>query len=62
MVDKVSETFLPEKIILPSYLIDIWLGIKAFRSFHLSLVFCISKVFLGIALFSLVVLGIQKLF
>lgn len=37
--NKLSEIFLSENtIILPSYLIDIWLGIKAFRSLFLSLV------------------------
>lgn len=62
MADKLSEIFLSENIILLSYVIDIWLGIEAFRSFFLSWVLWTSKMLLGMALFSLIVVGIQKLF
>lgn len=58
MGDKLSEIFLSENIIiLPSYLIDIWLGIEAIRSFSLSWYSDTPKTCSGVALLSLTILG-----
>lgn len=62
MVDKLSGIFLFENIILPLYLIGIWLGIEALEVSFYPWCSDTSKMFLGMALFSLIVLGIQKLF